>query len=189
MQSTPTRFGFASAFFSHAMELLYDQLTYLDSYLRRQKHVITKTIEKCPLVLSTRWLWIENVLRWIERHCTEIKEYDNVRNPRQASNSSWWIFQNLFDKIMNVVNILYNSLRERDTFKIEWIKRLQYWTSELLQLVKGLLSRNSGLDVIFEDAATQYELRCRGNYVVQRVILLIFIESFGSLVCNTFLSF
>jgi hypothetical protein len=82
-------------------ETFLDTLTSMTGHLRRQQNLIREMKSACPTFVSTRWISMGKVLRWMKDNRLRLLQHFNEKNPTallrvngglsSVSFSRWWI--------------------------------------------------------------------------------------------------
>ena len=89
----------------------YTTLTSLIGHLRWQFNFIGEVGGKCPTVATTHRLSLGRVLKWLVRHCAEVMNYLDLKNPSCRPSMSWWIVALSMQGVTAEVDVLFKSLQ------------------------------------------------------------------------------
>jgi hypothetical protein len=85
--------------------------TGVTGHLRRQLNLITEMNSACPTFVSTQWISMGNVLKWLKSNKTLLLEYFENKKPSCTPPLDWWIVVLKIQPLVERVEITFKSLR------------------------------------------------------------------------------
>jgi hypothetical protein len=98
--------------------------TGVTGHLRRQQNLITEMDSTCPTFVSTRWISMGNVLKWLKSKRTRLLEHFESKKPSCTPPLEWWIVVLIIQTLVERVEITFKSLQGMNTLVCEQRQQL-----------------------------------------------------------------
>jgi hypothetical protein len=98
--------------------------TGVTGHLRRQQNLIAEMDSACPTFVSTRWISMGNVLKWLKSKRTRLLEHFENKKPSCTPPLEWWIVVLIIQPLVERVEITFKSLQGMSTLVCEQRQQL-----------------------------------------------------------------
>jgi hypothetical protein len=92
-------------------ESFIQRIHQVTGYLRRQQNLVREMGTTCPKFVSTRWLSMVRLLKWLKKHRLRVCRYMDEKNPGCKPDLSWWVMVYLLYDFANTVSLACKSLQ------------------------------------------------------------------------------
>ena len=107
-------------------------LTGVTGHLRRQQNLIADMKSSCPTFVSTRWISMGKVLKWLKLKRIRLSEHFESKKPACTPPLEWWIVILVIQPLVERVEITFKSLQGLNTLVCEQRQQLSKLEQDII---------------------------------------------------------
>lgn len=155
-----------------------DTLTTMVSYLRRQYNLISTMKCTCPKFMSTRWMAMKRLTKFLKSVRIVICEYFEEKSSPCAPDAAWWVGLISLDAVATEISTVVERLQGKKTLVQEQEKEISFLLGTLSAL-GNVQGPKTSTEIESVDLSTSV---VRGSYTSRAADARAFMEDQGSFV-------